>query len=1407
MKLILFYGLLILLFYISSTESLKDKFASATVSTGKIKGYVIEPNADRTNAVNIFKGIPFAEPPVGELRFALPKLMKPWEGIWNATFYKPACPSNTTATSSPQKVTHEDCLYLNIFADQICMTKKCPVLYIVHGGDFYYDSAVMFNDEYIIQSYASKGMIVVIPAYRLGLFGFLDLGSDDPVPRNLGIHDLVSSLYWVQKEIHAFGGDPKRVTIFGNSVGGSAIAFLSTSPTVPLLWSQAFISSPDCVMMENKLVPQTMAVLERAGCLYAGNNTNMTLSKEMQLKCLRTLDWKQLIGIQRDIEEQSLLFDGVEPDNLLFNDKSFTQLLGQYKAVPTVIGTTREEFKVHEDEVEKSCEKYVKVFDYKEDATIQACIDKYTDAVDENGNVPVVADMIRAEIFRIALQIVKRKDPVWLYSWELENHLYHTGDVSFLIGLHPVDPQNATWKEKLMLKYMPTVLHNFVTKSVPDKEWVEFTSYGDNYEVLDFTNTTRTLRGPYPVFQSWYPEAVSFWLGDLSAIEKAAREARHRNESVKAEEKWDIVAEDAREHQWKKFRDALNKSQERFKKWTDRKNVQWERVREKNEKEYAEKIQKIHEKNEAERKQQENGITKFTDLILVQSLKETEETLKARRRQLDNVGDKKGVEKIDEMLRDLGDWKDTVGEDERNHWIDKFDKMPKHNHHHEHESNSDAMKHEKSESSDYHNLLDSLSPQERDAARIIWEEQEKALNRQHHPNGTNPNIGQRINGTIDDIRNTLGESNPGSIDTEHDQKIYQDLTNKTRWQQKNNETIDKIKDAKNDINNKINDTKNDVSQKWNDTINDVNNRIDDAKNDIENKKQEIRDNYNDTNKNANDKIIDQQKLRNDTYDIYKDAQKDVNQKLNDTKNDINDKISDTKQDVQKRINDTNDDIENDKYKGINVNEKDWIRRHNGTEGNITDDLKNIKNDIVDKWDDVKNGAENTWNDVKNGVENGWNNVVNNNNNISMNDRDWQQRNNTIDVSKHHHDAIKDANEKIRKLEERKQRISGKLENGNDYNDDDDERMMQQEKERKEALKIVAENNEKDVERMNEKMKELKNQRENWEESFEVKKQRLQEAEAEVREAAAEQREAAKAKYIVEKRLQDAKEKQVEAIEAQTKAKKMAAEEKQHLQKAKEEAEKAVIREEAAKKEQAKEKQNLIEAAEKERIAAAKEAKATQKAIQQELDLTEMQIYEAQQKLKKAEHEMDKEIEIRKIAAQAVVDSLRNATYQRFLERQRLEEKYQNFVNYLRNETMKDISDKLHHLSHNQNKLPPNTKVYDYLKNRSITSNLPQYESQLFSPLSFLAIPQFDSDSEIDENPVVANNETVQLQQLWSAFWVVLTVATLLAFVLCLNAIIACMKPNRPTQGYFYNDDPGFFTEKSKIIVAQYPHYS
>ena len=89
--------------------------------------------------------------------------------------------------------------------------------------------------------------------------------------------------------------------------------------------------------------------------------------------------------------------------------------------------------------------------------------------ISENDNVPVVSDMVRAAVFRTSLQILRQDQPVWLYSWELDGHLFHAGDTPFLVGLHPITPDNATWKETLMLKYMPNVLRDFVKNGNPDR--------------------------------------------------------------------------------------------------------------------------------------------------------------------------------------------------------------------------------------------------------------------------------------------------------------------------------------------------------------------------------------------------------------------------------------------------------------------------------------------------------------------------------------------------------------------------------------------------------------------------------------------------------------------------------------------------------------------------------------------------------------------------------------------------------------------------------------------------------------------------------------------------------------------------------------------------------------------------
>uniref|UniRef100_A0A0K0DBG6 COesterase domain-containing protein n=1 Tax=Angiostrongylus cantonensis TaxID=6313 RepID=A0A0K0DBG6_ANGCA len=169
--------------------------------------------------------IPYATPPIRDLRFEKPRPPQKWAGIRDATEYGPACMSNSSMTTSPQKWIDEDCLHVNIFAGVDCLVSDaCPVVFYIHGGGFNYDSAVMFNDEFLINNFGGNDVVLVIPGVRLGFFGLLNFDDEDVVPANIAAYDLIAALQFVQKDIKPFGGNPDDVTLFGHSQGATTVA-------------------------------------------------------------------------------------------------------------------------------------------------------------------------------------------------------------------------------------------------------------------------------------------------------------------------------------------------------------------------------------------------------------------------------------------------------------------------------------------------------------------------------------------------------------------------------------------------------------------------------------------------------------------------------------------------------------------------------------------------------------------------------------------------------------------------------------------------------------------------------------------------------------------------------------------------------------------------------------------------------------------------------------------------------------------------------------------------------------------------------------------------------------------------------------------------------------------------------
>jgi para-nitrobenzyl esterase len=196
--------------------------------------------------VRVFKGIPFAAPPVGDLRWRAPKPAADWSGVHKADQFSATCmqtpyPEGSLYRSEPQPVS-EDCLYLNIWTAAKSPSDKRPVMVWIHGGAFTRGSGS--TPTYNGEALAKKGVVLVTVNYRLGIFGFfahpqLTQESEHHSSGDYGILDEVAALQWVQKNIAAFGGDPKNVTIFGESAGSWAVNVLVASPLTKGLFQRA----------------------------------------------------------------------------------------------------------------------------------------------------------------------------------------------------------------------------------------------------------------------------------------------------------------------------------------------------------------------------------------------------------------------------------------------------------------------------------------------------------------------------------------------------------------------------------------------------------------------------------------------------------------------------------------------------------------------------------------------------------------------------------------------------------------------------------------------------------------------------------------------------------------------------------------------------------------------------------------------------------------------------------------------------------------------------------------------------------------------------------------------------------------------------------------------------------------
>lgn len=474
-----------------------DKLPEAKVrlDDGVVQGTVEQGTA-------IFKGIPFAAPPVGKLRWQAPQPVIPWQGTLNAFEYAPSA-IQADAPWMGEIPTSEDCLYLNVWTPAKSAGEKLPVMVWIYGGGFAMGSAsTPVNSG---ENIAKNGVILVSLTYRVGALGFLahpelSAESENKVSGNYGLLDQIAGLKWVQNNIEAFGGDPSRVTIFGESAGGMSVSMLCASPLAKGLFSGAISQSGGSFnpVAGSSGLGDYMPSLkgaEASGLEFAGRMGAVSLEE------MRALAPEKMIS---DPMSQMGGFWPVVDGYVITGDQYMLYEAGNYNDVNVIIGTNSDEGSLFVQPAEPlQYREYLKT-------RFGELADRAYELYPDNDKIEVyhsLSDIFRETIFAwpsyswARLQSKTGKSRVYAYYFDqfrpeplypdgpVQKGAAHASEIAYVFGHLTQDPIASPTTEELslsetMLKYWT----NFAKTGNPNgeglPEWPVFRDEGKNVMYL-----------------------------------------------------------------------------------------------------------------------------------------------------------------------------------------------------------------------------------------------------------------------------------------------------------------------------------------------------------------------------------------------------------------------------------------------------------------------------------------------------------------------------------------------------------------------------------------------------------------------------------------------------------------------------------------------------------------------------------------------------------------------------------------------------------------------------------------------------------------------------------------------------------------------------------------------------------
>lgn len=468
------------------------------VTEGKLSG-------QSTEGIYVFKGIPYAEPPVGDLRWMPPVAPTAWQGVKKCEVFPPSALQSPPVPFmmwseefiSPPEPLSEDCLYLNIWSKSLDPKAKKPVLVWIHGGGFVGGSGAcaVYDGTY----YAQQDVVYVTINYRLGVFGFLahpelTTESSKKSSGNYAFLDQIAALKWIQKNIAAFGGDPNRVTIAGQSAGSFSVNALVASPLAKGLFHGAIAESGG--IFTNRIV-KSMTEVEQAGQTFL-EKVGVNSMKE-----LRALPADQIMKVALAMPFGTFgpAFDGY----VLPGDPAEYFRQGKHNDVPLITGWVTGDGNLLGGAAQTAAQ-FVDQAKQKYGAQVDTFLKLFPASTDEEARASQVkASLCQFAAYQSHIWASANKNPAFVYEFGFvptdkpgfPNYgAFHTSEVPF--AFHTLQQWKRPWQQRDLEieKVMSGYWINFIKTGDPNgaglPEWKPYSKQGD---MMGFNETVQPITG------------------------------------------------------------------------------------------------------------------------------------------------------------------------------------------------------------------------------------------------------------------------------------------------------------------------------------------------------------------------------------------------------------------------------------------------------------------------------------------------------------------------------------------------------------------------------------------------------------------------------------------------------------------------------------------------------------------------------------------------------------------------------------------------------------------------------------------------------------------------------------------------------------------------------------------------